>query len=53
MPEVGFEDTPMRPTMRDETTTKATPKIATPERGHEARPEAHVAREQAGHERTA
>src|SRR5688572_6867223 len=28
--EVGFDDTPIRPTMRDETTTKATPKIATP-----------------------
>src|SRR3954452_5277621 len=28
--EVGFEETPIRPTMRDETTTKQTPKIATP-----------------------
>src|SRR5688500_6461142 len=28
--EVGFDDTPMSPTMRDDTTTNATPKIATP-----------------------
>src|SRR5437762_2563081 len=27
--EVGFEETPIRPTMRDDTTTKQTPKIAT------------------------
>src|SRR3954452_21196344 len=28
--EVGFDETPISPTMRDETTTKQTPKIATP-----------------------
>src|ERR1041384_3968669 len=28
--DVGFDDTPINPTMRDETTTKQTPKIATP-----------------------
>src|SRR3954468_15191829 len=28
--EVGFEETPISPTMRDDTTTKQTPKIATP-----------------------
>src|ERR1044071_384871 len=28
--DVGFDDTPIRPTMREETTTKQTPKIATP-----------------------
>src|SRR3954451_2597507 len=28
--EVGFEETPISPTMRDETTTKQTPKMATP-----------------------
>ena len=31
MPEVGLDETPMRPTMRDETTTNASPKIATPQ----------------------
>src|SRR5580765_3466063 len=30
MADVGFDDTPMRPTMRDDTTTKATPNTATP-----------------------
>src|SRR5512145_120086 len=30
IPEVGLDDTPMSPTIRDETTTKATPKMATP-----------------------
>src|SRR5262245_9699043 len=30
MPEVGLEETPISPTMREETTTKASPKIATP-----------------------
>src|SRR6185503_3764076 len=30
MPDVGFELTPMRPTIRDDTTTNARPKIATP-----------------------
>src|SRR3972149_458020 len=30
MPEVGLDDTPMRPTIREDTTTKATPKTATP-----------------------
>src|SRR5205814_6754985 len=28
--EVGFDDTPINPTIRDETTTKQTPKMATP-----------------------
>src|SRR5207253_11247983 len=28
--EVGFEETPIRPTILDDTTTKQTPKIATP-----------------------
>src|SRR5258706_4689586 len=28
--EVGFEETPIKPTMRDDTTTKQTPKMATP-----------------------
>src|SRR5216684_1569914 len=28
--EVGFDDTPISPTIRDDTTTKQTPKIATP-----------------------
>src|SRR4030081_345969 len=28
--EVGFDETPIKPTMREETTTKQTPKIATP-----------------------
>src|SRR5207237_2422979 len=28
--EVGFDETPIKPTMRDETTTNAMPKIATP-----------------------
>src|SRR3954469_5561874 len=30
MAEVGFDETPIRPTMRDDTTTKQTPKTATP-----------------------
>ena len=30
IPEVGLEETPMRPTMREETTTKARPNTATP-----------------------
>src|ERR671911_2498375 len=28
--EVGFDDTPIKPTIRDDTTTNATPKTATP-----------------------
>src|SRR5919106_314013 len=30
MPEVGLDDTPIRPTMRDETTTKRAPKLPPP-----------------------
>ncbi len=29
MPEIGFDDVPMRPTMRDETVTKKKPKTTT------------------------
>ena len=49
MPEVGFDDTPMRPTMRDETTTKARPKMATPSAATQPRPGAHVPAQQPGH----
>src|SRR3954454_11536076 len=38
--EVGFEETPISPTMRDDTTTKQTPKIATPSAATSRGPEA-------------
>ena len=37
MPEVGLEQTPIRPTIREETTTKATPNTATPSAATSAR----------------